>query len=73
MIAGYVAFGIATLAAGVLPRWATLATMAGAVLGMIPPRPLGAMPWAGLVLGGVLYGIGAVGLGRALWVQGQAS
>jgi hypothetical protein len=66
LIAGYIAFGIAMLAAGVFPRWAIVALMTGAVLGMIPPRPLGAMPWAGLVLGGVLYGIGAVRLGWEL-------
>jgi hypothetical protein len=64
---GYVLFGIAALRAGVLPRDGTALLTVGAVLGMAPPQPLGAMPWAGLVLGGVLFGVGATRLGLALW------
>jgi hypothetical protein len=64
---GYLLFGLASLRAGVLPRDGTLLLTVGAVLGMAPPQPLGAMPWAGLVLGGVLFGLGSVRLGLALW------
>ena len=49
------------------PRWAIALWMVGGVIGMIPPRPLGPLPWAALVAGGVIYGLGAVGLGVALW------
>ena len=66
---GYLLFGLASLRAGVLPRDGTILLMVGAVLGMAPPRPLGAMPWAGLVLGGVVFGLGSVRLGLALWRQ----
>jgi hypothetical protein len=67
---GYLLFGLASLRAGVLPRDGTLLLTVGAVLGMAPPQPLGAMPWAGLVLGGVLFGLGSVRLGLALWREG---
>jgi hypothetical protein len=44
-----------------------LALTVGAILGMLPPHPVGALPWWALVLGGVLYGIGLVWLGMFLW------
>lgn len=67
LASGYVVFGIATLRAGVLPRFATLALVVGAILGMLPPHPVGALPWWALVLGGVLYGAALVWLGVFLW------
>jgi hypothetical protein len=69
---GYVLFAFATLRAGVLPRDGIVLLAVGAVLGMAPPHPLGPMPWAGLVLGGVLYGLGGVRLGLALWSAAAA-
>lgn len=66
---GYVVFGVATLRAGVLPRWGTVVWAVGAVLGMGPPHPLGWLPWAGLVLGGVLFGLGGAWLGYTLWIS----
>ena len=69
---GYVLFGIATLRAGILPRTGTLLLVVGAVLGMAPPQPLGPMPWAGLVLGGVMFGGGSAWLGYALWSEPSA-
>lgn len=73
VIAGYLLFGVATLRAGLLPRWGTVVLMMGAVAGMVPPHPLGPMPWAGLVLGGVLFGVGSVSLGHALWTRAGAA
>jgi hypothetical protein len=67
---GYVLFGIAMLRANTLPRAATALFVVGAVVGMVPPEPLGVMPWAGLVLGGVMYGAGAAWLGYRLWTDG---
>jgi hypothetical protein len=64
---GYILFGITMLRANVVPRAGVVIFVMGAVMGMIPPRPLGVMPWPGLVLGGVLYGSGAVWLGHSLW------
>jgi hypothetical protein len=72
MITGYVLFGLATWRAGLLPRWGTVALTVGAVLGMIPPQPLGPLPWAGLVVGGVLFGLGSTSLGYAVW-RGSAA
>ena len=66
---GYVVFGLATLRAGILPRWATAVWTLGAVLGMGPPQPLGWLPWVGLVLGGVLFGLGGAWLGYTLWMS----
>jgi hypothetical protein len=64
---GYILFGITMFRAHVFPRAATVLFVVGAVMGMIPPQPLGVMPWAGLVSGGILYGAGAVWLGSRLW------
>src|ERR1700722_6823762 len=58
MMLGYGIFGAASLRIGVLPRWATIMLIAGVILGMTPPHPLTAEPWAAMVLGGVLYGAG---------------
>jgi hypothetical protein len=66
---GYILFGLAMLRASVLPRWGIVLFVVGAVLGMGPPQPLGPLPWAGLVLGGVLFGIGGIWLGYALWTS----
>ena len=48
------------------PRAAVVTLMAGAVLGMLPPHPATAFPWAGLVLGGVLFGVAMIWLGTIL-------
>jgi len=63
---GYVLFGIAMFRVGLFPRWSILMLVTGAVLGMLPPHPIGALPWGGLVLGGVLYGGALVWLGFIL-------
>ena len=73
MIAGYMLFGIAMLKAGVFPRWSILTLMAGSVLGMLPPHPATAFPWAGLVLGGVLYGAAMCWLGFILCTDNGAT
>jgi hypothetical protein len=74
LVTGYILFGMATLWAGVLPRSATLVLVVGAILGMLPPHPVGALPWWGLVLGGVLYGVALIWLGVFLWMKnGSAS
>jgi hypothetical protein len=69
VISGYSLFGVASLRAGVLPRIATVALVVGAILGMLPPHPVGALPWWALVLGGVLYGTALIWLGAFLWVK----
>jgi hypothetical protein len=69
VIAGYALFGIASLKAGLLPRSGIVVMVVGAILGMLPPHPLGALPWAGLVLGGVMYGAGLIWLGWFLWTD----
>lgn len=66
---GYVLFGIAMLRVGIFPRWSILMLVTGAILGMLPPHPMGALPWWGLVFGGVLYGAALVWLGSILWTE----
>lgn len=67
LLSGYLAFGAVSWRAGRLPRGPLLLWALGGAAGMVPPEPLGPLPWAGLVLAGVLYGIGAAGLGWWLW------
>lgn len=64
---GYLLFAAASWRAGVLRRDAVLVWAVGGALGMVPPQPLGPMPWAGLVASGVVYSVGAVWLGWTLW------
>jgi hypothetical protein len=71
LVVGYILFGIATLWAGVLPRLAALMLVVGAILGMLPPHPVGALPWWALVLGGVLYGAALIWLGAVLWMRNE--
>jgi hypothetical protein len=66
---GYVLFGIAMLRVGIFPRWSILMLVTGAILGMLPPHPMGALPWWELVFGGVLYGAALVWLGSVLWTE----
>jgi hypothetical protein len=66
---GYVLFGIAMLRVGIFPRWSILMLVTGAILGMLPPHPMGALPWWELVFGGVLYGAALVWLGSILWTE----
>ena len=67
LVAGYLGFGLASWRIGVLPRWALACWAIGGSLGMVPPEPLGPMPWPGLVLSGLVFGLGAAGLGAFLW------
>jgi hypothetical protein len=64
---GYIMLGIATVRAGVLPRWGGPLMSLGALLAMMPPRPIGPTPWIVLELGGVLFAAGAAWLGYAVW------
>jgi len=66
---GYVLFGVAMVRAGVFPRWSIVMLVVGAILGMLPPHPMGMLPWGGLVFGGVLYGAALVWLGSILWTE----
>jgi hypothetical protein len=67
--AGYLLFGIAMLQARVFPRLSVLMLVTGGILGMLPPHPVGVLPWGGLVIGGVLYGGALVWMGSILWTQ----
>jgi hypothetical protein len=69
LIVGYLIFGFVMLRAAVFPWWIVIMLVLGAILGMLPPHPVGALPWAGVVLGGVLYGAALVCLGWMLWVE----
>jgi hypothetical protein len=61
---GYILFGIALLRIGALPRGASPLLTVGAILTNLPP---GLVPMLILIVGGVLWGIGAAWLGYTLW------
>ena len=67
LVPGYLSFAAISWRAGRLPRGPLVLWAVGGAVGLVPPEPLGPLPWAGLVLAGVLYGIGAAGLGWWLW------
>ncbi|WP_376792494.1 hypothetical protein [Thermoflexus sp.] len=59
---GYVLFGIATIRAGVLPRWAAASLIAGTPLAIFTPP----LPAIFLAIGGVLIGVAYLWLGYAV-------
>ncbi len=67
-VLGYVLFGVATMRAGVLPRWSGLLLIIGSALFMISE----ALPWDDslshliVTIGDVIFGIGFVWMGYAL-------
>jgi hypothetical protein len=76
-IAGFVAFGIATIYAGVFPRWSGVLLIIGAIVADLPPPPdtnllriltghPGTLPWAFIALGAALLGIGIISLGYTM-------
>ena len=62
---GIVLFGAATWRAAIYPRVAALLFIVGGILFNLPP----VLPHLILVLGGVIWGIGAAWLGYGLWVM----
>jgi len=62
-VLGFILFGIATLRAGILPRWGALLVTVGSLYGV------GRLPIPDLVrtLGAAAFGLGLAWLGYALW------
>lgn len=66
LLGGLVLFGIATLRAGVLPRWAGILLSVGEVVIFIA---ILALPPLALLLGIMLFAIGLAWMGWALWSE----
>ena len=66
---GYILYGIALLRANVLPRAAILLLLVGAILPNLPPSLL---PMSILIIGGVIWGIGATWLDYELLARKNA-
>jgi hypothetical protein len=68
---GYVLFGIATMRAGVLPRWAGLLLIIGVLLFMLSEAaPLErTLSHVVVTVGDVVFGFGLVWMGYALWSE----
>lgn len=62
-LVGYILLGIATMRAGVLPRWSGLLLILGAILFALP------VPWPVPVVGAVLYAAGMGWIGYVLWSE----
>jgi hypothetical protein len=68
---GWATIGAAIARAGLLPSWTGWATLVGAVIGMIPPRPFGSAPWVVTDIGWVIMAIGLVGMGVSGWAMAK--
>ena len=70
-VLGYILFGIATMRAGVLPRWSGLLLIIGSALFMISEAaPLDrALAHLVVTIGDVLFGVGFAWMGYALWSE----
>ena len=68
---GYILFGVATMRAGVLPRWSGLFLIIGSALFMISEAvPLDdSLSHLIVTIGDVIFGTGFVWMGYALWSE----
>jgi hypothetical protein len=71
VVLGYILFGIATMRAGVLPRWSGLLLIIGSAMFMISEAvPLNAsLSHLIVTIGDVIFGTGFVWMGFALWSE----
>jgi hypothetical protein len=67
---GFIIFAIATLRAGVLPRWSAVVLLVGAVVANLPPQPIGPFPRVVASIGGVVFSLGIGWMGSSLWQAG---
>jgi hypothetical protein len=63
---GWALLATALMRAHVVRSWAAIVIVIGALLLLVPPAPVGPLPWVVFPIGGVLFGAGMVGLGRAV-------
>jgi hypothetical protein len=70
-ILGYILFGVATMRAGIFPRWSGLLLIIGVSLFMISEMPPFDRALSHLIvtIGDVLFGIGLAWMGYALWSE----
>jgi hypothetical protein len=67
---GFILFGIATMRAGVLPRWSALLLIVGVALSMLEGSPIEQTALhAILTVGRILFGLALAWMGYALWSE----
>jgi hypothetical protein len=68
---GYILFGVATMRAGVLPRWSGLLLIIGVSFFMISEAPLFDRTLSHVIVtvGDVVFGLGLAWMGYALWSE----
>ena len=69
LVIGFVWFGIVAFRAGILSRWGSLLVVLGVIATNLPTEPVGPVPWAVSVLGGVVFCIGLLSWGWGLWTD----
>ncbi|MGD2070613.1 MAG: hypothetical protein PVI57_18210, partial [Gemmatimonadota bacterium] len=67
LVLGFVWFAVASFRAGVLPRLGSVLVVLGVVGMNLPTEPVGPVPWAVSVVGGVVFCAGLLSWGHALW------
>jgi len=72
---GYILFGVATMRAGVLPRWSGLLLIIGVSFFMISEGPLFDRTLSHVIatIGDVVFGMGLAWAGYALWSRRQVA
>lgn len=68
---GYILFGVATMRAGVLPRWSGLLLIIGVSFFIISEAPLfdRTISHVNVTIGDVVFGLGLAWMGYALWSE----
>ena len=69
LVLGYGWFGFVSFRAGILPRVGSLLVIVGAVAMNLPTPPVGPVPWVVTVIGAVVFCLGLLSWGRALWTE----
>jgi hypothetical protein len=70
-ILGYILFGVASMRAGVLPRWAGLMLIIGSSFFLISETGLvgGTLSHVIVTVGDVMFGLGLAWMGYTLWSE----
>ncbi|MGD2157154.1 MAG: hypothetical protein PVG14_02560 [Anaerolineales bacterium] len=71
---GFILFGVATMRAGVLPRWSGLLLVTGTIFSLVEGSPIDQpLQHAIVTAGRVIFGLGLVWMGYSLWSEKRES
>ena len=73
LVLGFAWLAIVSFRAGILPRIGSVIVLIGVVATNLPTEPVGPVPWSVSVIGGVVFCLGLLSWGHALWTGATAA